>query len=155
MKLFSTLFILVAISAVASAFLPHVPMQGQGRAVIPSSISGTGQHLKQRIESARRIPIPVQRQRRSVGVVQTMGLFGLGLPEIAIIAVAVAFVVGPEKLGAIVRSSGETASKYTDELKNVPTEFQKGLQEGEQNVKSRKAKPMDRVPSDEDESEEQ
>jgi sec-independent protein translocase protein TatA len=155
MKLFSPLFVLLAMSAVASAFLPHVPMQGHGRALIPSSQSGTGQHLKQRIKSARRIPIPVQRQRRSVGVVQTMGLFGLGLPEIAVILVAVAFVVGPEKIGNIVRDSGDKASEFTDELKQVPTEFQKGLKEGEQNAKARTAKPMEKVPSDVDDSDEQ
>jgi sec-independent protein translocase protein TatA len=82
-----------------------------------------------------------------------MGLFGLGLPEIAIILVAVVFVVGPEKIGSLVRASGEKASVYTDELKAVPTEFQKGLKEGEQNVKARNAKPMDKVPTDVDDSE--
>jgi sec-independent protein translocase protein TatA len=152
MKLFIPLFSLVAMSAVASAFLPHVPMQGQGRALIPSSQSG--QHVKQRIESARRIPI--QRQRSSVGVVQTMGFFGLGLPEVAIILVAVAFVVGPETLGKIVRNSGSIASEFTDELKEVPEEFKKGLKEGERNAKSRTAKQMEKVPSDDvDDSEEQ
>jgi hypothetical protein len=126
MKTFTSLFILVIMTAAASAFLPHVPMRGSS---IPSFQSGTGQHLKRRIESTQRIPVPVQRQRRSVGVVQTMGLFGLGIPEIAVILVAVGFVLGPGKLAKIARGTAEMTNEFKAELKKVPAEFEKGLDE--------------------------
>lgn len=59
--------------------------------------------------------------------VQTMGLFGLGPAEIAIVLVAAAFLLGPQKLAEL----GKDAGKIAGELKEVPKEFQAGLQEGE------------------------
>ena len=81
-------------------------------------------------------PPALQRQRKSVANVQTMGLFGLGAPEIAIILVAAAFLLGPQKLAEL----GKDAGKIAGELKEVPKEFQKGLEEGEQQALSLKAK---------------
>lgn len=68
------------------------------------------------------------RQRRSVANIQMMGLFGLGAPEIAVILVAAAFLLGPQKLAEL----GKDAGKIAGELKEVPKEFQAGLKEGEQ-----------------------
>lgn len=62
--------------------------------------------------------------------VQTMSLFGLGGPELAIILVAAAFVLGPQKLAEL----GKDAGKIAGELKEVPKEFQKGLAEGEESA---------------------
>eukprot|EP00559_Dactyliosolen_fragilissimus_P005679 CAMPEP_0184855572 /NCGR_PEP_ID=MMETSP0580-20130426/775_1 /TAXON_ID=1118495 /ORGANISM="Dactyliosolen fragilissimus" /LENGTH=130 /DNA_ID=CAMNT_0027350117 /DNA_START=74 /DNA_END=466 /DNA_ORIENTATION=+ len=76
---------------------------------------------------AHQQPIAVQKQRRSMAPVQTMSLFGLGGPEIAIILVAAAFLLGPQKLAEL----GKDAGKIAGELKEVPKEFQKGLAEGE------------------------
>jgi len=73
-------------------------------------------------------PIAIQNQRYSVAQVQTMSLFGLGGPELAIILIVAAFVLGPEKLAEL----GKDAGKIAGELKEVPKEFQKGLEEGEQ-----------------------
>jgi sec-independent protein translocase protein TatA len=70
----------------------------------------------------------LDRQRRSVANVQMMGLFGLGAPEIAIILIAAAFLLGPQKLAEL----GKDAGKIAGELKEVPKEFQAGLKEGEQ-----------------------
>ena len=56
-----------------------------------------------------------------------MGLFGLGAPEIGIILVAAAFLLGPEKLAQL----GKDAGRVAGELKEVPKEFQAGLKEGE------------------------
>ncbi len=56
-----------------------------------------------------------------------MGLFGLGGPEIAIILIAGAFLLGPQKLAEL----GKEAGKMAGELKEVPKEFQEGLAEGE------------------------
>ena len=77
------------------------------------------------------MPASLQRQRRSVAPVQTMGLFGLGAPEIAVILVAAAFLLGPQKLAEL----GKDAGKIAGELKEVPKEFQKGLAEGEESAK--------------------
>ena len=87
----------------------------------------------------------IRSQRKSVASIQTMGLFGLGGFEIAIILVAGAFVLGPEKLGEISRGAGKMSSELTD----IPKEFQKGLEEGEAEARSRKAKPMQSLKEEE------
>ena len=100
-----------------------------------------------RQQSRQQIQKP-QQQRR--GSVQMQGLFGLGFAEIAIILVAVGFVLGPQTIGKLARSSADQASALKDELGRVPEEFQKGLEEGESNVRSRKAKKI-KVLKDDDE----
>ena len=47
-----------------------------------------------------------------------MGLFGLGGPEIAVIAVVVTFLLGPDKLKELAKEAG----KIVPELKEVSTE---------------------------------
>ena len=81
-------------------------------------------------------PASLQRQRKSVAQVQTMGLFGLGAPEIGIILVAAAFLLGPDKLASL----GKDAGKIAGELKEVPKEFQAGMAEGEAQAKAMKKK---------------
>jgi sec-independent protein translocase protein TatA len=81
-------------------------------------------------------PAAMQRQRQSMASVQTMGLFGLGAPEIGVILVAAAFLLGPEKLAEF----GKDAGKIAGELKEVPKEFQQGMKEGEAQAKAIKAK---------------
>jgi sec-independent protein translocase protein TatA len=80
--------------------------------------------------------------------VQGFGLFGLGAAEIAIVVVAAAFVLGPQRLAEIGRDAGKVAG----ELREVPREFQRefasGLDEGETEARSRKAKPMATVPAE-------
>lgn len=97
-----------------------------------------------------RLPPAVHRQRQSVAGVQTMGLFGLGAPEIVIILVAAAFLLGPEKLAEL----GKDAGKMATELKEVPKEFQKGLEEGEIEARSKKAKVIKKLPKESKEGEE-
>jgi sec-independent protein translocase protein TatA len=63
------------------------------------------------------------------------GLFGLGVPELVVIAIAAAFILGPQKLAEL----GKDAGKIAGELKEVPKEFQKGLAEGEMSAKQMKA----------------
>ena len=104
-----------------------------------------------RQQTASFLPRSIQNQRKSFANIQTMGLFGLGVPEIAIIVVAALFVLGPEKLSEMVRASGKVAGELKDELRDVPKEFQKGLDEGETNARSTKAKKMDPVPDTDDE----
>ena len=88
-------------------------------------------------------PSPYQRNRSSICNVQCQ-LFGLGAPELVVIAIAVLFVLGPEKLKDLARDAGETAK----ELKEVPKQFKEGLEEGEIEAKSRKAKQMESSPGE-------
>mmetsp|Transcript_8123 Transcript_8123/g.20803 ORF Transcript_8123/g.20803 Transcript_8123/m.20803 type:complete len:145 (-) Transcript_8123:413-847(-) len=71
----------------------------------------------------------------------TMGLFGLGPPEIAVILAVGGFVLGPTKLAELARDFGKVAG----ELKDVPKEFQEGLAEGE--AETRKLRDAD-VPTE-------
>jgi len=78
-----------------------------------------------------------------------MGLFGLGAPEIAIVAVAAAFVIGPQKLGNMLGGvKGGLDDGLPEDLKRIPEEFQKGVQEGEANARARNAKPMQAIPKE-------
>ena len=57
----------------------------------------------------------------------SLNVFGLGAPEIAVILIAGAFLLGPQKLAEL----GKDAGKIAGELKEVPKEFQEGMMEGE------------------------
>ena len=59
-----------------------------------------------------------------------MSLFGLGGPELAVILITAAFLLGPQKLAEL----GKDAGKIAGELKEVPKEFQKGISEGEESA---------------------
>mmetsp|Transcript_21581 Transcript_21581/g.26715 ORF Transcript_21581/g.26715 Transcript_21581/m.26715 type:complete len:181 (+) Transcript_21581:148-690(+) len=83
-----------------------------------------------------------QQSHRSASSTALFGLFGLGGPEIAVILIAAAFLLGPEKLADL----GKDAGKIAGELKDVPKEFQKGLEEGEKIAKAKGAKVMQEVP---------
>ena len=76
------------------------------------------------------------------------GLFGLGFGELIIVVLALGFVLGPDKIISFIRSSGSTAKEFKDELSKVPEEFKKGLEEGEIEARSRKAKKIDAVEDD-------
>jgi sec-independent protein translocase protein TatA len=72
---------------------------------------------------------PVQRQQRGGKVI--CGLFGLGLPELVVIAGVVAFLFGPKNLpdlgrslGKTVRSFSQAAKEFESEMKSSANEFQ-------------------------------
>ena len=90
------------------------------------------------------------RHRKSVGSIQTMGVFGLGTAEIAIVLAVGAFIIGPEQLGKMVGSiTGKAEGGIPDELKKIPEEFKKGFDESSVNSKARNAKKMEALPDDE------
>mmetsp|Transcript_10742 Transcript_10742/g.14223 ORF Transcript_10742/g.14223 Transcript_10742/m.14223 type:complete len:156 (-) Transcript_10742:280-747(-) len=95
------------------------------------------------------LPQIVQNQRRSVAPIQTSGLFGLGFGEIAVVLVVVGFVLGPKKIGNLITSSSNRAQDLSEEIKKVPEEFQKGMEEGESDVRARKAKRIRVLKDDE------
>mmetsp|Transcript_13957 Transcript_13957/g.20838 ORF Transcript_13957/g.20838 Transcript_13957/m.20838 type:complete len:139 (-) Transcript_13957:268-684(-) len=123
MKSVSIITILSALFANASAFAPAK----QSFVVKPINVNSL-QQASLPVEK----PAVIENARCSVAQIQTMSLFGLGGPELAVILIAAAFVLGPEKLASL----GKDAGKIAGELKEVPKEFQKGLEEGEQQAMS-------------------
>ena len=129
MKTFTIISILSALFSSTQAFAPSL-----NRGIVAQSknlVIHTGtsaERLRQNGQVAVEIPAAIKNQRQSMAQIQTMGLFGLGGPEIAIILIAAAFLLGPQKLAEL----GKDAGKIAGELKEVPKEFQKGLQEGEE-----------------------
>jgi sec-independent protein translocase protein TatA len=75
--------------------------------------------------------------------VRMQGLFGLGGPELVVILIAAAFLLGPEKLAEL----GKDAGKIAGELKEVPKEFQAGLAEGEAQARAMKSSSSSSLPS--------
>ena len=77
--------------------------------------------------------------------------FGLGPAELAIVALASLVVIGPSKLLDFSKEAGNIAGKtaagfgeeWSDELKSIPEEFRKGVELGEIEARSRKAKVME------------
>ena len=51
-------------------------------------------------------------------------------------------------LAKMTKEAGKVASEYKDELEKVPDEFKKGYDEAQIDSKSRKAKPMERLPDE-------
>ena len=152
MKIFAQLIILAAsIQSILGFVSPSVTIKTiQHARVVPvtplelPTNSWIAITKKQQQQQSR----PVGRQ--SVAGIQMKGLFGLGFGEIAVILIVVGFVLGPQNIGRLVRSSADRASALKDEIERVPEEFQKGLEEGESNVRARKARVI-KVVKDENE----
>jgi sec-independent protein translocase protein TatA len=120
------------IFAVVATFLSNTEAFAPARQPLLNRAINTNT-LQQTIPVAEK-PLAIQKQRYSMAQIQTMSLFGLGAPELAIILIAAAFLLGPQKLAEL----GKDAGKIAGELKEVPKEFQKGLAEGEMEAKKMK-----------------
>ena len=118
----------------ADAFAPHTNQQ-----IVNGNSLGKLQGNAYIIHNQ---PEPLKKERWSMAPIQTMSLFGLGGPEIAIVLVAAAFLLGPEKLAEF----GKDAGKIAGELKEVPKEFQKGLAEGEAEAEAVKKRINNKKP---------
>uniref|UniRef100_A0A7S1Z7J6 Sec-independent protein translocase protein TatA n=1 Tax=Trieres chinensis TaxID=1514140 RepID=A0A7S1Z7J6_TRICV len=139
-RILKIVFLAISAFGNASAFVPS-PMRTQP-ALLSSPDSAANSFAKLRSQGGfvpQNQPSALKRQRQSVAAVQTMSLFGLGGPEIAIILVVAAFVLGPQKLAEL----GKDAGKIAGDLKEVPKEFQKGFEEGQIEAKASKAKEME------------
>lgn len=161
-----TVLLLAAIaifqSSYASAFLPspsitraagrrpHSPIPSSAQIIVTSPInsSPSNPQLHPFSSSTRR----TIRTTRSSSSSQLHSFFGLGPAELIIIAIAGVIFIGPSKLLQFSKEAGEVAGKTGtsmgsewSELKAIPEEFQKGVEEGEIEARSRKAKVMDGV----------
>lgn len=65
-----------------------------------------------------------------------MNIFGIGLPEMAVILVVALLVFGPKKLPEIGRSMGKAIRGFQDASKEFESEFQKEAQQLEASIKS-------------------
>mmetsp|Transcript_16044 Transcript_16044/g.36423 ORF Transcript_16044/g.36423 Transcript_16044/m.36423 type:complete len:142 (-) Transcript_16044:180-605(-) len=68
------------------------------------------------------------------GAAPVMGLFGLGTPELAIIAGVAMVILGPDQLKKMAKDIG----KVSAELKQVPEEFNKGMEIGSAELEAKK-----------------
>ncbi len=64
-----------------------------------------------------------------------MNVFGIGLPEMAVIAIIALLVFGPKKLPEIGRSLGKSLRSFQDASKEFETEFKREAQKIEESVK--------------------
>lgn len=63
-----------------------------------------------------------------------MNIFGVGLPEMALITIVALLVFGPKKLPEIGRSVAKTLRSFQDASKEFEQEFKKEAQRVEQSV---------------------
>ena len=91
-------------------------------------------------------PALSRRQITKPSSTHLQSFFGLGPGELILIFLAGLIVIGPSKLLQFSKVAGKTAAGLGDEwseIKSIPEEFQKGMEEGEIEARSRKAKVMD------------
>ncbi|MEH1892567.1 MAG: TatA/E family twin arginine-targeting protein translocase [Nostoc sp.] len=65
-----------------------------------------------------------------------MNIFGIGLPEMAVIMVVALLIFGPKKLPEIGRSVGKTIRSFQEASKDFQNEFQKEAEQLEETVKT-------------------
>ena len=65
-----------------------------------------------------------------------MNIFGIGLPEMAVIFVVALLIFGPKKLPEVGRSLGKAIRSFQDASKEFETEFKREAEQIEQAVKT-------------------
>lgn len=76
-----------------------------------------------------------------------MNVFGIGLPEMAVILVLALLVFGPKKLPEIGRSLGKAIKGFQDASKEFEEEFKKEAQQIEKTISSPMKATLDPQPS--------
>jgi len=71
-----------------------------------------------------------------------MGLFGLGLPELAVIGGVVALVFGPSKLPELGKSLGQTVKSFQGAAKEFEAELKNASEEDKVTSSMDKAKDL-------------
>ena len=65
-----------------------------------------------------------------------MNIFGIGLPEMAVIMTVALLIFGPKKLPEIGRSMGKAIRSFQEASKEFETEFKREAEQIEQTVKT-------------------
>ena len=94
------------------------------------AVPGTALRLSSVYSSVATSPVAARPSRQlSARIVSPqMGMFGLGTPELAVIGVVVMFVLGPDQM----KSMAKEVARVGVQLKQVPEEFNKGIEDGKQ-----------------------
>lgn len=66
-----------------------------------------------------------------------MNIFGIGLPEMAVIMVVALLIFGPKKLPEIARSLGKSIRSFQDASNEFQSEFKKEAQQMEEAVRTK------------------
>lgn len=83
--------------------------------------------------------MPVARSRKVV----CQGLFGLGLPEVAVIAGVAALIFGPSKLPELGKSLGKTVKSFQTAANEFTEELKAGMSDDPKKLTSEEAKKTD------------
>lgn len=94
----------------------------------------TGSRLQNPLMQPRIID---QQQQR--GIV-CQGLFGLGLPEIAVIAGVAALIFGPSKLPELGKGLGQTVKSFQTAAKEFKSELEQAASEGDDTAAANSSK---------------
>jgi len=121
-----------SVSSLSSSSSPHSSSVFPSSLLSPSAFSSTITTTTPTLSPSRISNRHLSYQRLS----PLHGIFGLGTPEIVVICVVAGVVLGPDKLVDLARGFGKAAG----ELKAVPQEFEKGLNEGKTDAKKEKKK---------------
>jgi sec-independent protein translocase protein TatA len=79
-----------------------------------------------------------QQQRLARGGVACRGLFGLGLPELAVIAGVAALIFGPSQLPELGKGLGQTVKSFQTAAKEFETELKAAASTDEEEKKEEK-----------------
>ena len=121
----------------AAARLPRLATPSAPLVGLPvgPAAGACAQQSREAPHSRDAVPMPRAAAARSRLAEVQMGLFGLGLPEIGVIALVVLFVVGPDRLAPYAKQLGSSAGG----LKEITDSFSEGLKEGAVNADSLKS----------------
>ena len=129
------------IAAIMTALLRCVALLGAlssacGFVVTPVRLQQTVAVAASSLPTESVAALPVQRALITAprSAAPAMGLFGLGAPELAVIGAVALFILGPDKLKELAKDVG----KVSAELKQVPEEFNKGMEVGSLELEKKK-----------------
>jgi Sec-independent protein translocase protein TatA len=126
------LVVVCCAATLASGFVAHHPLPALRQAV-PATPSGD-LLAQQNFLLPSTTSAVVAQQRSMRAVAPTMGLFGLGTPELVVIAGVALLVLGPDQVKKLAKDVG----KISAELKQVPEEFNKGVDIGTEELNKKK-----------------
>lgn len=93
---------------------------------------------KKRKEKKRKLNLPPPLTILHSQTVTRQGLFGLGLPEIAVIAGVAALIFGPSKLPSIGKELGKTVKSFQTAAKEFESELKSAASEEEEEAGKKK-----------------